>query len=117
MTPIIVRVRQTLATPEARGFLISFAPTMLALVAQLGVFILLGRSLGATQFGQISAALALTIVLVELVGVGSGDILVRAVVRRPDLFPRYFGSALWLGTLTLAPTAAPGLATGSLSSP
>lgn len=102
------RARMALARPEARGFVISFAPTMAALVFQLGVFVLLGRALGAAQFGQISAALALTVVLVEVVGLGSGDILVRAVSRRPADFPGYYASALRIGALTLPPTAALG---------
>ncbi len=95
---------------EGKAFAISFGPTFVALVFQLGAFVLLGRALGAAQFGQISAAMALAVVLVEIAGLGSGDLLVRAVVQRPGQFPRYYGSALWLGGLSLPLAAAIGWA-------
>jgi len=98
---MIARLRDLARKPELRAFAISFAPTLAALVFQLGTFILMGRSLGAAQFGQLAAAMALTIVVVEVVGLGSGDILVRAIVQRPARFADYFGNTVWLGLISL----------------
>jgi O-antigen/teichoic acid export membrane protein len=98
---MIARLRELAGKPELRSFAISFAPTLAALVFQLGTFVLMGRSLGAAQFGQLAAAMALTVVVVEVVGLGSGDILVRAIVQRPERFGDYFGNSVWLGLLSL----------------
>lgn len=98
---MLSRFRALAQKPELRSFAISFAPTLAALVFQLGTFVLMGRSLGAAQFGQIAAAMALTVVVVEVVGLGSGDILVRAIVQRPARFSDYFGNTVWLGALSL----------------
>ena len=98
---MIARLRDLARKPELRAFAISFAPTLAALVFQLGTFVLMGRSLGAAQFGQLAAAMALTIVVVEVVGLGSGDILVRAIVQRPARFADYFGNTVWLGLISL----------------
>jgi O-antigen/teichoic acid export membrane protein len=88
------------------AFAISIVPTALALVLQLGTFVLMGRALGAAQFGALSACLALAAVFVEVVGLGSADILVRAVVTRPDRFADYFGNTLCLTALSLPPAVA-----------
>ncbi len=69
---------------------------------------MLAHGMGAAQFGQLATALAITALLVETVGIGSGDVLVRAVVQRPSDYPSYYGSALWLGALTLPVSAAAG---------
>jgi O-antigen/teichoic acid export membrane protein len=88
-------------TSTVRSFAVSFVPTAFALALQLGTFVLMSRGLGAAQFGQLSACLAIAAVFVEVVGLGSADILVRGVVTRPGEFPGYFGNMLVLTIASL----------------
>jgi O-antigen/teichoic acid export membrane protein len=98
-----------LQTYEVRAFFISLGPTIGQLALQLVTFVISGRGLGASGFGQYAALTAITSVLIEVVGCGGGDILVRGIVLRPAEFPRYFGSALLLIVLTLPFTAFGGI--------
>jgi O-antigen/teichoic acid export membrane protein len=90
-----------LQTPEIRSLILSLGPTIGQLLLQLVTFIILGRGLGAASFGQYAALTAITAVLVEVIGCGAGDILVRGIILRPEQFARYFGNALILMILTL----------------
>jgi O-antigen/teichoic acid export membrane protein len=101
-------------SPTSRAFAISFAPTALALALQLVTFVLLGRMLGAVNFGLLSAVLALAAVMVEICGLGSGDVLVRGVVTKPKMFSEYFGNAIVLGALSLPVTVIAGFAVSTL---
>jgi len=100
---------KALHTYEVRAFFISLGPTVGQLALQLVTFVILGRGLGASSFGEYAALTAITAVLVEAVGCGGGDILVRGIVLRPEQFSRYFGSALLLLAFTLPVMAAGGI--------
>lgn len=88
-------LRQTLERLEQRFRVLTFAhtmlPTMAALGMQLVAFALTARGLGVEQFGRYTAVLAVAAVGVELAGLGSMDLLVRAVARDAQRFSRYFG--------------------------
>jgi O-antigen/teichoic acid export membrane protein len=98
-----------LHTFEVRAFFISLGPTVGQLFLQLVTFVILGRGLGASSFGQYAALTAITAVLAEVVGCGGGDILVRGIILRPEQFSRYFGSALLLMAISLPVTALGGI--------
>ena len=50
---------------------------------QIGGFIILARSLGVEAYGVIVAIAATVGIAVEFVGLGCGEILIRAVARDP----------------------------------
>jgi O-antigen/teichoic acid export membrane protein len=80
---------------EERFRAVTFARTMLPTVGALGLqlvaFAVTARALGVEQFGRYTAILAIAAVGVELTGLGSMDLLVRAVARDATRFSRYFG--------------------------
>jgi O-antigen/teichoic acid export membrane protein len=68
---------------------------------QIAGFIILARSLGVEAYGVIVAVSATAAIAVEFVGLGCGEILVRAVARDPASYARQFGQALILVGITL----------------
>jgi O-antigen/teichoic acid export membrane protein len=64
------------------------------LVIQAVYFVLIARALGAGGFGAFAAALALVSILSPLAALGTGNLLVMYVARRPGSFGRYWGNAL-----------------------
>jgi len=64
------------------------------LVIQALYFVLIARALGAGGFGAFAAALALVSILSPLAALGTGNLLVMYVARRPGSFGRYWGNAL-----------------------
>jgi O-antigen/teichoic acid export membrane protein len=104
-----MRLRTLLRQAHWRKDLVHFAsalgPTTLALFLQFVTFAVTARGLGVEAFGEYAAVLAITGIGGEIVGVGSSDVLVRAVSRDRSLFQAYFGSMLWLIAMTL-PVAA-----------
>jgi O-antigen/teichoic acid export membrane protein len=64
------------------------------LVIQAVYFVLIARALGASGFGAFAAALALVSILSPLAALGTGNLLVMHVARRPGSFGRYWGNAL-----------------------
>jgi O-antigen/teichoic acid export membrane protein len=69
-------------------------------VLQLATFAIITRSVNEESFAAYIAVTSTVAILGELVGLGSGDRLVRAVVRRSDEYARYMANALWLTALT-----------------
>ncbi|WP_085315222.1 lipopolysaccharide biosynthesis protein [Derxia lacustris] len=82
-------------------FVTTMVPTMGALGLQFVTFALTARGLGIEQFGRYTAVLAIVGIAVELVGLGGGDLVVRAVARDRASFGRYFAKMLFLIALTL----------------
>jgi O-antigen/teichoic acid export membrane protein len=68
---------------------------------QIAGFIILARSLGVEAYGVVVAVSATVAVAVEFVGLGGGEILIRAVARDPASYARQFGQALILAGITL----------------
>ncbi|ALN72064.1 lipopolysaccharide biosynthesis protein [Aureimonas sp. AU20] len=98
---------------EKRFRLLTFAGTLLPTVSALGVqlvaFALTARSLGLEPFGVYTALLAVSVLSVELVGLGGADLLVRGVAHEPARFPALFGNLLILTVLTLPPVVLGGV--------
>jgi O-antigen/teichoic acid export membrane protein len=68
------------------------------LVLQAGYFAVLGRLLGAAEYGVYVGAFALTAILASFTAMGSGTILLRYVGAERLRFPAYWGSVLVLTT-------------------
>lgn len=82
-------------------FVSTMVPTLAALGLQLVTFAITARGLGVAQFGQYTALVAIVGVAVELVGLGSGDLLVRAVAIDKRRHGVYFAAVLAWSGLTL----------------
>lgn len=87
-------------------FLSALGPTAVALGLQFVTFAVTARGLGVVAFGQYAALLSVAAIAIEFVGLGGADLLVRAVARRPERFPVFFGNMLLLIALTLVPVLA-----------
>ena len=72
----------------------ALAPTVGALAVQLVTFAITARGLGAASFGTYNVILALAAFGTEIVGLGSADVLVRAVAREGTAFRTHFGHML-----------------------
>ncbi len=81
-------------------FLWSMLPTVGALGLQLVTFALTARGLGIEQFGRYTALVAIVGVAVELIGLGSADLLVRAVSLKPDQHRPWLGTVLTWSAIT-----------------
>ena len=75
-----------------------------SIVLQLVTVIILARILGPEDFGRYSVYTAIALILVELLALGSGDILIKQVALRPARFPALFGHSLILGAIGLVPS-------------
>jgi O-antigen/teichoic acid export membrane protein len=64
------------------------------LLVQAAYFVLVARALGPRGFGAFAAALALVSILAPFAALGTGNLLVMHVARRPQEFGRRFGNAL-----------------------
>lgn len=86
----------------------ALGPTGLALVIQFATFAVTARGLGVAGFGLYAAVTALAAILIEVLGLGSTDVLVRAVARDPARFPDHFGAMLASFALSFPPVLALG---------
>lgn len=87
--------------PVAWEWLESFLSLMAIAGFQIAGFIILARSLGVEAYGVIVAISATVAIAGEFVGLGCGEILIRAVARDPASYARHFGQALILVGITL----------------
>ena len=103
-----------LVSPAARRGVVRYAaalgPTGLAMALQFVVFAIPARGLGVAQFGQYAAITAVAAILIELVGVGAADLLVRGVARDPARYPLYLGNLAVTTAVTFPPVVALGVA-------
>lgn len=81
-------------------FISSLIPVFFALGLQLVGFVLMAKYLGPSAFGELTVIVSISAIAIELTGLGAGDLLIRAVARRPETFPGYFGNAIILGSAT-----------------
>ncbi|MFM9718853.1 oligosaccharide flippase family protein, partial [Streptomyces galilaeus] len=72
----------------------ALGPTAIALGLQFVTFAVTARGLGIGAFGLYSAVTAIAAILIEVLGFGTNDVMVRGVARDPDSFARYFGLML-----------------------
>lgn len=86
---------------RAGSFLKSMVPTFGALALQLVTFALTARGLGVEAFGRYTALVAIVGVAVELIGLGSADLLVRAVSVDAERHRRWLGTVLLWSAITL----------------
>ncbi|BCO27360.1 hypothetical protein MIZ03_2248 [Rhodoferax lithotrophicus] len=73
-----------------------FAEQLLRMVAGLLVGIWVARYLGPTQFGVFSYSIAFAALFGSLAKLGLDSIMVRDLVRTPELSDVYLGTAFWL---------------------
>lgn len=73
-----------------------FAEQMLRMVAGLLVGIWVARYLGPAQFGLFSYAVAFVALFSSIAKLGLDSIVVRELVREPNLRDAYLGTAFWL---------------------
>lgn len=81
-------------------FVLSLIPIFFALGVQLVSFVLMAKYLGPSAFGELTVIVSICAIAIELTGLGGGDLLIRAVARKPEVFPGYFGNAIILGAAT-----------------
>lgn len=79
------------------------------LTVQAVTFVLVARALGPRDFGAFAAALAVVSVAVPFAALGTGNLLVMHVARRPGEFGRRFGAALTAVPLSAVPLGAAAL--------
>lgn len=72
------------------------------LLVQMGYFVLIARILHKDGYGAFSGTVALVAVLAPFAGWGSGNLLVKNVVRDPSTFPLYWGRAITVTCLSAA---------------
>lgn len=84
-----------------KTFIHTLLPSFAALGLQFLTFIITARVLGVEQFGVYTGILAVAAIGTELVGLGGADMLVRAVSRNQNSFPKYFGNMLVYIIITL----------------
>lgn len=77
-------------------------------------FIVIARTLGASEFGLFTGAIALVSVLACLVGVGAGNVLVLETARDPLMLRPQMGTAIMYILATAVPFALIALSVGSL---
>lgn len=73
-----------------------FAEQILRLVAGLLVGIWVARYLGPEQFGVLNYAIAFSAIFSVIAKLGLDSIVVRDLVREPNLRDQYLGTAFWL---------------------
>src|SRR5437660_233822 len=86
-------------------------------VFQAGYFVLLARSLGAHEFGAFASTLALVSLVAPFAALGSADLLIMDVARRPSLFRREFGHALSVIPVVAVPLSVVVVAAGAVLLP
>lgn len=81
----------------------ALGPTGIALALQFVTFAITARGLGVIAFGLYATVTALAAILIELIGCGISDVLVRGVARDAKSFPRHFGQMLVAFAATFPP--------------
>jgi len=87
-----------------RNSLWMFAATLTRVASQGIAFLLVARTLQPSDFGAFVSCLALAAAFAPFAGLGSGNLLVRDVSRRPDEFGQYWGRTLCM--LSISASAA-----------
>ncbi len=87
------------------------------LALQSATFVIVARALGAHGFGAFAASLALVSVLSPFAALGSGNLLVMHVARRPESFARHWGAVLTTVPLAGVPLLLLSLGIGELLLP
>ena len=100
------RLSALASNDSLRRFVAAMAPTAVALALQFLAFVVTARGLGVEQLGQYAALLGLAAMGVELVSVGTADVMVRAVARDRSRFPEYYGHMLIVIGVALLPVTA-----------
>lgn len=95
----------------------ALGPTGLALVVQFATFAVTARGLGVAAFGIYAAVTALAAILIEVLGLGTTDVMVRAVARDPGQFADHFGAMLAAFALSFPPVLLLGAAVLTWAAP
>ncbi len=91
-------------------YLAALIPTGAALAIQFATFAITARGLGVAQFGQYAAIVGIAAIMTEIVGLGTADLLVRAVARDTSRFRAQLGNMVIVVGATLIPVTLIGLA-------
>jgi O-antigen/teichoic acid export membrane protein len=99
LAALIVRLERLFAI-DLRQYAVSLATLGVALVTQLGSFVLLARALGPGQFGLLLILTAICSILVEVIGNGADGLMVRATSRDAAGFSLSYARSLGWTLLT-----------------
>ncbi|WP_353227642.1 oligosaccharide flippase family protein [Novosphingobium sp.] len=95
--------RAAAARPGVLRYARALGPTGVALALQFVTFAVTARGLGVAAFGLYATVIAVSAILIELLGCGFSDVLVRAVARDAASFATYFGLMLMAFAVTFVP--------------
>jgi O-antigen/teichoic acid export membrane protein len=99
----LTRVKQSVL---ARNTVWMFVGQGLRLIIQGGSFVLIARSLGASNYGAFIGAVSLVAIFSPFATLGFGNLLIKNAARDRTLFAEYWGNALLMsvfsGTILLA---------------
>jgi O-antigen/teichoic acid export membrane protein len=84
----------------ARNTLWMFLGQALRLVIQGGCFVVIARSLGASNYGAFIGAVSLVAIFSPFATLGFGNVLFKNVARDRSLFPQYWGNALLMSIVS-----------------
>lgn len=84
----------------ARNTLWMFLGQGLRLVIQGGCFVVIARSLGASNYGAFIGAVSLVAIFSPFATLGFGSLLIKNVARDRSLFPQYWGNALFMSVVS-----------------
>jgi O-antigen/teichoic acid export membrane protein len=76
-----------------------FSAQVVRALTQAGYFVLVARTLGVSEFGRLAAALALVAIAGPFASWGSGNLLIKDVVRDRGSFAAAWGSAILIITV------------------
>src|ERR1700733_9330028 len=83
-----------------RNTLWMFLGQGLRLVIQGGCFVVIARSLGASNYGAFIGAVSLVAIVSPFATLGFGNLLIKNVVRDRRLFPQCWGNALLMSVIS-----------------
>jgi O-antigen/teichoic acid export membrane protein len=90
----LARLRQTARSKLVLNVGITTVNFTTQLFVQMGLFVLLTRTLGPAGYGTFASLTALTLLASSFVGWGGDQIMVQHVAADAEAFPRFFGNAL-----------------------
>lgn len=88
---------------RARRFATGSAIYAGSVMMQFVTVIIVARALGPVDFGRYSIYSALSLIFIEILAFGSGDVLIKHVALEPGKFQSFLGHSLTIGAAGLLP--------------
>ena len=98
---LITRINDARRSPMVGSFMVYSLDYGLRIVVQLGYFIIISRSLGASGYGLFAAVVAISQLAAAFTGIGCEQVLIRRVARDGTPFPLALGNAVSATLLSL----------------